>query len=71
MVTDVQWNPWTEITALARDSGRLGRIHQSIREAPWVHLKFRVPAEALDKATARLREMAVEVKAEVSDNAET
>ena len=31
-------------------------------------ISFRVPAEALDKATARLREMAVEVKAEVSDS---
>ena len=31
-------------------------------------ISFRVPVEALDKATARLREMAVEVKAEVSDS---
>ena len=55
------------ITAMARELG--GWVVSTSRfEKHRGFISFRVPAEALDKATARLREMAVEVKAEVSDS---
>ena len=66
VVTDVQGS-MDRITALARELG--GWVVSTNRfEKHRGFISFRVPAEALDKATARLREMAVEVKAEVSDS---
>ena len=66
VVTDVQGS-MDRITALARELG--GWVISTNRfEKHRGFISFRVPAEALDKATARLREMAVEVKAEVSDS---
>ena len=66
VVTEVQGS-MDRITALARELG--GWVVSTNRfEKHRGFISFRVPAEALDKATARLREMAVEVKAEVSDS---
>ena len=66
VVTDVQGS-MDRITVLARELG--GWVVSTNRfEKHRGFISFRVPAEALDKATARLREMAVEVKAEVSDS---
>ena len=66
VVTDVQGS-MDRITALARELG--GWVVSTNRfEKHRGFISFRVPAEDLDKATARLREMAVEVKAEVSDS---
>ena len=66
VVTDVQGS-MDRITALARELG--GWVVSTNRfEKHRGFISFRVPAEALDKATARLREMAVQVKAEVSDS---
>ena len=66
VVTDVQGS-MDLITAMARELG--GWVVSTNRfEKHRGFISFRVPAEALDKATARLREMAVEVKAEVSDS---
>ena len=66
VVTDVQGS-MDRITALARELG--GWVVSTNRfEKHRGFISFRVPAEALDKVTARLREMAVEVKAEVSDS---
>ena len=66
VVTDVQGS-MDRITALARELG--GWVVSTNRfEKHRGFISFRVPAEALDKATARLREMAGEVKAEVSDS---
>ena len=66
VVTDVQGS-MDRITALARELG--GWVVSTNRfEKHRGFISFRVPAEALDKATARLREMAIEVKAEVSDS---
>ena len=66
VVTDVQGS-MDRITALARELG--GWVISTNRfEKHRGFISFRIPAEALDKATARLREMAVEVKAEVSDS---
>ena len=66
VVTEVQGS-MDRITALARELG--GWVVSTDRfEKHRGFISFRVPAEALDKATARLREMAVEVKAEVSDS---
>ena len=66
VVTDVQGSmDW--ITAMARELG--GWVVSTNRfEKHRGFISFRVPAEALDTATARLREMAVEVKSEVSDS---
>ena len=66
VVTDVQGSmDW--ITAMARELG--GWVVSTNRfEKHRGFISFRVPAEALDTTTARLREMAVEVKAEVSDS---
>ena len=66
VVTEVQGS-MDRITALARELG--GWVVSTNRfEKHRGFISFRVPAEALDKATARLRGMAVEVKAEVSDS---
>ena len=66
VVTDVQGS-MDRITALARELG--GWVVSTNRfEKHRGFISFRVPAEALDKTTARLRGMAVEVKAEVSDS---
>ena len=66
VVTDVQGSV-DQITAMARELG--GWVVSTNRfEKHRGVISFRVPAEALDTATARLREMAVEVKAEVSDS---
>ena len=66
VVTDVQGS-MDRITVLARELG--GWVVSTNRfEKHRGFISFRVPAEALDKATARLREMAVQVKAEVSDS---
>ena len=66
VVTEVQGS-MDLITAMVRGLG--GWVVSTNRfEKHRGFISFRVPAEALDKATARLREMAVEVKAEVSDS---
>ena len=66
VVTEVQGS-MDRITAMVRGLG--GWVVSTNRfEKHRGFISFRVPAEALDKATARLREMAVEVKAEVSDS---
>ena len=66
VVTEVQGS-MDRITAMVRGLG--GWVVSTSRfEKHRGFISFRVPAEALDKATARLREMAVEVKAEVSDS---
>ena len=66
VVTDVQGS-MDLITAMARELG--GWVVSTNRfEKHRGFISFRVPAEALDTTTARLREMAVEVKAEVSDS---
>ena len=66
VVTDVQVS-MDRITAMARELG--GWVVSTNRfEKHRGFISFRVPAEALDTATARLREMAVEVKAELSDS---
>ena len=66
VVTDVQGS-MDRITAMARELG--GWVVSTNRfEKHRGFISFRVPAEALDTATARLREMAVEVKSEVSDS---
>ena len=66
VVTDVQVS-MDRITAMARELG--GWVVSTNRfEKHRGFISFRVPTEALDTATARLREMAVEVKAEVSDS---
>ena len=66
VVTDVQ-SSMDRITALARELG--GWVVSTNRfEKHRGFISFRVPAEALDTATTRLREMVVEVKAEVSDS---
>ena len=66
VVTDVQGS-MDLITAMARELG--GWVVSTNRfEKHRGFISFRVPAEALDTTTARLREIAVEVKAEVSDS---
>ena len=66
VVTDVQGS-MDLITAMARELG--GWVVSTNRfEKHRGFISFRVPAEALDTTTARLREMAVEVKAEISDS---
>ena len=66
VVTDVQGS-MDRITALAGELG--GWVVSTNRfEKHRGFISFRVPAEALDEAAVRLREMAVEVRAEVSDS---
>ncbi len=66
VVTDVQGS-MDLITAMARELG--GWVVSTNRfEKHRGFISFRVPAEALDTTTARLREMAAEVKSEVSDS---
>ena len=66
VVTDVQGS-MDLITAMARELG--GWVVSTNRfEKHRGFISFRVPAEALDTTTARLREIAVEVKSEVSDS---
>ena len=66
VVTDLQGSV-DQITEMAEELG--GWVVSTRRSA--MHrgfISFRVPAAALDEATARLREMAVEVREEISDS---